>query len=119
MKRSKSTHRPSPPFRGSTAGSFLLCPECGHEKSAVVDTRKRDNMLTRRRCCVACGLRFTTYEIPINKGRFLSSVLDDLCQTAARLDEAVECVSRLQERFALVEPIPGAEAPATTTEAAE
>lgn len=38
----------------------MNCPECNAE-SAVIDSRKRDNLTQRRRQCVA-GHRFTTLE---------------------------------------------------------
>lgn len=44
----------------------MLCPECSN-KTEVDATRKhesRANVLRRRRRCVNCGYRFTTYEIP-------------------------------------------------------
>jgi len=40
------------------------CPSCGHTVSRVLQSRsplKRDDY-KRRRECVACGQRFTTYE---------------------------------------------------------
>ncbi|MDH5855690.1 transcriptional repressor NrdR [Lampropedia aestuarii] len=42
----------------------MKCPFCGHEDSQVVETRlSEDNTsIRRRRQCVACEKRFTTYE---------------------------------------------------------
>ena len=41
----------------------MLCPVCGGQ-SRVLDTRTNDtvNTVKRRRECVECGKRFTTYE---------------------------------------------------------
>ena len=42
----------------------MRCPSCGERESRVVDSRDLDEAATirRRRECVACGTRFTTYE---------------------------------------------------------
>ena len=43
----------------------MKCPSCGCEKSTVIDSRPFDenNSIKRRRECVECKRRFTTYEI--------------------------------------------------------
>lgn len=42
----------------------MRCPICGHPESKVVDSRPSDefNSIRRRRECLSCGNRFTTYE---------------------------------------------------------
>lgn len=43
----------------------MRCPFCGYEESKVVDSRSTDegNRIRRRRECLQCEKRFTTYEI--------------------------------------------------------
>ena len=43
----------------------MKCPFCGHLESRVIDSRPAEEGATirRRRECMACGKRFTTYEI--------------------------------------------------------
>lgn len=41
----------------------MKCPECGCEESKVIDSRPTDNKVRRRRECIKCATRFTTYEI--------------------------------------------------------
>jgi transcriptional repressor NrdR len=43
----------------------LNCPYCGHPESRVVDSRETESKeaIRRRRECIACGQRFTTYEM--------------------------------------------------------
>ena len=41
----------------------MKCPECGCEESKVIDSRPTENKVRRRRECIQCGFRFTTYEI--------------------------------------------------------
>ena len=42
----------------------MRCIYCGHEESKVLDSRSTDetNSIRRRRECLNCGKRFTTYE---------------------------------------------------------
>ena len=42
----------------------MKCPYCGYKESKVVDSRPADegNSIRRRRECLACEKRFTTYE---------------------------------------------------------
>ena len=42
----------------------MRCPKCGCEESKVVDSRPSENndAIRRRRECIQCGYRFTTYE---------------------------------------------------------
>ena len=43
----------------------MKCPSCGCEKSTVIDSRPFDenNSIKRRRECLGCRTRFTTYEV--------------------------------------------------------
>ena len=43
----------------------MKCPFCGYEESKVIDSRPTDEgeKIRRRRECIACAKRFTTYEI--------------------------------------------------------
>lgn len=64
-----TTTTPLPRPRGRPAGAQprregpnIGCPTCGGP-TGVVDSRgAAHNAVRRRRSCVACGLRFTTYE---------------------------------------------------------
>lgn len=41
----------------------MKCPFCGFEDSKVIDSRPADKKIRRRRECIKCRARFTTYEI--------------------------------------------------------
>ena len=43
----------------------MKCPFCSHAESKVIDSRPtdEDNSIRRRRECLSCGQRFTTYEV--------------------------------------------------------
>ena len=42
----------------------MKCPYCGHPESKVIDSRPADEnaSIRRRRECLSCAKRFTTYE---------------------------------------------------------
>ncbi len=40
----------------------MLCPYCAHTENRVIDTRESADVIRRRRQCLKCGKRYTTYE---------------------------------------------------------
>jgi transcriptional repressor NrdR len=40
----------------------MYCPYCSNDNSKVIDSRDSSATIRRRRECLMCGLRFTTYE---------------------------------------------------------
>ncbi|MBQ4427514.1 MAG: transcriptional repressor NrdR [Oscillospiraceae bacterium] len=40
----------------------MKCPFCGFDESKVIDSRPNDETIRRRRECLSCSKRFTTYE---------------------------------------------------------
>lgn len=42
----------------------MKCPYCGYEESKVIDSRPTDegSVIRRRRECISCSKRYTTYE---------------------------------------------------------
>ena len=49
---------------GQKGGLSVKCPYCGFGESRVIDSRptEDDEKIRRRRECLSCGRRFTTYE---------------------------------------------------------
>ena len=48
----------------------MHCPNCSEKKLKVIDIRNRElhaNSLIRRRECTACGYRFNTKEVVVQK----------------------------------------------------
>jgi transcriptional repressor NrdR len=41
----------------------MKCPKCGFDDSKVIDSRPADDKIRRRRECLSCKERFTTYEL--------------------------------------------------------
>jgi len=40
----------------------MICPDCAHNDSKVIDSRPAESKIRRRRECLKCQTRFTTYE---------------------------------------------------------
>lgn len=40
----------------------MLCPECKKSKTEIIETRNEQRFVRRRRQCLRCNYRFTTYE---------------------------------------------------------
>jgi transcriptional repressor NrdR len=40
----------------------MNCPSCGFKENKVIDTRPEDTAIRRRRECLSCHYRFTTFE---------------------------------------------------------
>lgn len=59
-----STHRHAPGTTSAATFLWVRCPACGNEETKVVDSRAVDDGSTirRRRSCLGCAFRFTTFE---------------------------------------------------------
>ena len=51
--------------RFARVDSVMKCPNCGFDDSKVIDSRpvEERNSIRRRRECLSCGKRFTTFEV--------------------------------------------------------
>jgi transcriptional repressor NrdR len=50
---------------------MIKCPACGEIESKVIDSRGMDDGIRRRRQCLACGGRYTSYERIQSKSIFI------------------------------------------------
>jgi len=95
----------------------LKCPFCGDEESKVIDSRSADDgeRIRRRRECMKCMKRFTTYEmietIPIivvkknksrevfNRDKILSGLLKACEKRPVSIDELERIVDSIEQRI--------------------
>lgn len=78
------------------------CPACGSDKSGVIDTRRRSLALKRRRKCIDCGERWTTYELRaemVHAMRDMPQIIDHAERIASLALTARESVRQLEEDF--------------------
>lgn len=90
----------------------MKCPECGCEESKVIDSRPTENKVRRRRECMDCGFRFTTYEIieeiplmVIKKDNTIEpfdreKLVDKLCRAAVKRPIKLETIENMVEEIA-------------------
>lgn len=93
----------------------MKCPFCGYTESKVVDSRPTDEdaRIRRRRECLGCGKRFTTYEViettPImvikkdgsrelfDREKLLNSLLRACEKRQVSLDQLERAVSEIEQ----------------------
>ena len=90
----------------------MKCPECGCEESKVIDSRPTDNKVRRRRECINCATRFTTYEIieevplmVIKKDHSIEpfdreKLVDRLCRATIKRPVSLETIENVVEEIA-------------------
>ena len=95
----------------------MRCPYCNTPESKVIDSRPTDesNSIRRRRECLGCGKRFTTYEtvesVPLvvvkkdgsrqsfDKQKILNSMLRACDKRSVSLDTLERAVSDIEQRL--------------------
>ena len=90
----------------------MKCPECGCEESKVIDSRPTDNKVRRRRECINCATRFTTYEIieevplmVLKKDHSIEpfdreKLVDRLCRATVKRPVTLEAIENIVEEIA-------------------
>lgn len=80
-----------PSTYGTGKSNSLPCPECGHTKSSVLNSRLgNDNVPYRRRQCGECKFRFTTREVldaefvKLDKLRVVGAAIGELLLGSAK-----------------------------------
>lgn len=76
----------------------MKCPYCNFHDSKVIDTRPTDNneSIRRRRSCLSCGKRFTTYERV--EGQTLVVIKKDDTREAFQRSKVLNSLIRASEK---------------------
>ncbi len=69
------------------ASSGVLCPNCAAATGVLDSRRRKNNAMRRRRACVSCGLRFTTFEITAERLRILELAFEKFRRVLAIASE--------------------------------
>ncbi|MEF7613578.1 transcriptional regulator NrdR [Aquincola sp. MAHUQ-54] len=95
----------------------MRCPFCSHEETQVVETRDSDegDVIRRRRRCLSCDKRFTTYERPeiampsvVKKGgarvefdsaKLRASMLLALRKRPVSMEQVDAAIERIEEKL--------------------
>ena len=95
----------------------MKCPFCGYTESKVIDSRPtdEDSRIRRRRECLQCGKRFTTYEVieslpivvvkkdnsrePFDRQKLLNGLLRACEKRPVSLDTLEQAVDDIETRI--------------------
>ena len=67
-----------------------VCPKCGSSQIAVVDSRPRAGIVWRRRKCLECDGKYTTYEVS-------SDTYDSLMEARTFMDRAERIIKTIRK----------------------
>lgn len=71
----------------------MLCPKCNSSMLKCVDSRPSKEETRRRRVCIKCGQKFSTFEIGVdrlNELKLKETLLADLLAFSHKTEEKLE-----------------------------
>ncbi len=94
----------------------MKCPFCGFGESKVVDSRPADKRIRRRRECIKCGARFTTYEVmevpllmvekrdgtyePFDRSKLIKGIFSAIKKRPVTIDQVSEIADYIESYYA-------------------
>lgn len=94
----------------------MLCPFCRFPDSKVVDSRPKDDRIKRRRECIKCGARFTTFEIvekpmlmvekrsgsyePFDRSKLIKGIFSAIKKRPVNIDEVEKIADNIENYYA-------------------
>ncbi len=94
----------------------MKCPFCGFEDSKVVDSRPADDKIRRRRECIKCTGRFTTYEAvevpllmvqkrdgtfePFDRNKLIKGIFSAIKKRPITIDQVSEIADYVENHYA-------------------
>lgn len=94
----------------------MKCPFCGFDDSKVVDSRPKDDKVKRRRECMKCGARFTTFETvekpllmvekkggtyePFSRNKLIQGIFSAIKKRPVTIDEVSGIADYVENYFA-------------------
>jgi transcriptional repressor NrdR len=94
----------------------MNCPYCGFDDSKVVDSRPADEKIRRRRECIKCHARFTTYEAiekpllmvekrdgtfePFDRSKLIKGIFTAIKKRPVTIDQVSEIADYVENYFA-------------------
>ncbi len=84
----------------------MYCPYCGEKETRVLDSRPSETKIRRRRECVRCGRRFTTYEV-VERPLLMVQKRDGSFETFDRNKLITGILNAIKKRPVSVEQISG------------
>lgn len=94
----------------------MKCPFCGYKDTKVIDSRPSDDRKRRRRQCMKCGKRFTTYEViekpllmvykkdgsfqPFDRSKVIAGILTAIKKRPISIEAVTKLVDDIENTFA-------------------
>lgn len=94
----------------------MKCPFCGFDDSKVVDSRPADEKIRRRRECIKCHARFTTYEVveipllmvekrdgtfePFDRNKLIKGIFTAIKKRPVTIDQVSEIADYIENFYA-------------------
>lgn len=94
----------------------MNCPFCGFDDSRVVDSRPADDKIRRRRECIKCHARFTTYEVveipllmvekrdgtfePFDRSKLIKGIFTAIKKRPVTIDQVSEIADYIESSYA-------------------
>lgn len=94
----------------------MICPYCRFPDSKVIDSRPKDDRIKRRRECIKCGARFTTYEIiekpmlmvekrsgsyePFDRNKLIQGIFNAIKKRPVSIDDVEKIADYIENHYA-------------------
>lgn len=94
----------------------MICPFCRFPDSKVIDSRPKDDRIKRRRECIKCGARFTTYEIiekpmlmvkkrsgsyePFDRSKLIKGIFSAIKKRPVNIDDVEKIADNVENHYA-------------------
>lgn len=94
----------------------MICPFCRFPDSKVIDSRPKDDRIKRRRECIKCGARFTTYEIiekpmlmvkkrsgsyePFDRSKLIKGIFSAIKKRPVNIDAVEKIADNIENHYA-------------------
>lgn len=94
----------------------MNCPVCRFTESKVIDSRPKDDRTKRRRECIKCGTRFTTYEIvekpmlmvekrsgsyePFDRSKLMTGIFSAIKKRPVNIDDVEKIADYVENHYA-------------------
>ncbi|MBR5514160.1 MAG: transcriptional repressor NrdR [Ruminococcus sp.] len=94
----------------------MICPFCRFPDSKVIDSRPKADRIKRRRECIKCGARFTTYEIienpmlmvekrsgsyePFSRNKLIQGIFSAIKKRPVSIDDVEKIADSIENHYA-------------------
>lgn len=94
----------------------MICPYCNFPDSKVIDSRPKNDRIKRRRECIKCGARFTTFEIiekpmlmvekrsgsyePFDRNKLIQGIFSAIKKRPVSIDDVEKIADYIENHYA-------------------